>query len=99
VLKIPAISTIYLKAEVIGSDDLDTFDVRMAVLPVGQDPGDADWVTAEWVTENGVRKAMVLIGPVSALPLVKGVTYVPWVKILAGAPEIPVLEYERLHIT
>ena len=93
-LPIPSLSVEYVKVPVTGPSNLTTLTVQMAILPKGQDPTGGDWQSAQWIGTD----AAVLIGPATALPLVKGVTYGIWVKITA-APEIPVLGPFDLHIT
>jgi hypothetical protein len=93
-LKIPSLSTEYVKVPVTGPANLTSLTVQMAIVPDGQDPAGGDWQSAQWIGTD----AAVLIGPATALPLTKGVTYGIWVKITA-APEIPVLGPYGLHIT
>ena len=93
-LKIPSLSTEYVKVPVTGPSNLTSLTVEMAIVPAGQDPAGGDWDSAEWIGTD----AAVLIGPTTALPLIKGVTYGIWVKI-TSAPEIPVLGPYDLHIT
>jgi hypothetical protein len=96
-LAIPAQSKEYLKLPVTSPDSVAGLPVRMAVLPRGQDPGEDDWKTAEWV--SGATAARILIGPGSPDigQLGEGI-YVPWVKVTAS-PEVPVLEGLPFRIT
>lgn len=68
-----------------------TYDVSMAVMPVGHDPDTADWHTAEWSTNSdGTTVARLLVGPDGgALSPLPG-RYRTWVKVTA-TPETPVL--------
>ncbi|MGC5012532.1 hypothetical protein ACLQ2R_17350 [Streptosporangium sp. DT93] len=90
-LTIPWQSKEYLKAPIAGSADLGSLPPEMALLPVGQDPISGDWLSAQWIVEGGQLKAMILIGPDTALPLTKGLLYQVWVRITAE-PEIPLLK-------
>jgi hypothetical protein len=96
-LAIPAQSKEYLKLPVTSPDSVAVLAVHMAVLPRGQDPGDNDWKTAEWV--SSATTVRILIGPGSPDigQLGEGI-YVPWVKVTAN-PEIPVLEGIPFRIT
>lgn len=93
-LKIPSLSTEYVKVPITGPSNLTSLTVQMAIVPDGQDPAGGDWQSAQWIDTD----ASVLVGPATALPLTKGVTYGIWVKI-TSAPEIPVLGPFGLHIT
>lgn len=94
-LTISSLSTEYVKIPIVdGPANLTTLTVQMAIVPQGQDPVSGDWKSASWVGAS----AAVLIGPATALPLTKGVTYGIWVKI-TSSPEIPVLGPFDLHIT
>ncbi|MEU9887995.1 hypothetical protein [Sphaerisporangium sp. NPDC051011] len=91
-LGIPSLSVEYLKVPCSGPADLTGYTVEMAVLPDGQDPTSGDWKPASWIGSD----AAVLIGPGTGLPLTKGVTYRPWVRITAS-PEKPVLKGDLVH--
>ncbi|GAA3172589.1 hypothetical protein [Nonomuraea roseoviolacea] len=93
-LRIPSLSTEYVKVPITGPATLTSLPVQMAIVPDGQDPAGGDWKTAEWIGTD----AAVLIGPATALPLTKGGTYGIWVKI-TSAPEIPVLGPYSLYVT
>jgi hypothetical protein len=93
-LKIPSLSTEYVKVPITGPSNLTSLTVQMAIVPTGQDPTGGDWQSAQWIGTD----ASVLIGPATTLALSKGLTYGIWVRITA-APEIPVLGPYGLHIT
>lgn len=97
VLEIPSISKEYVPVPITkapaGVTDL---DVKMAILPAGQDPTSSDWAEAEWAA--GSNTAVILIGPGTDYELSKGQTYGVWVQIIAP-PEEPVLGPYPLHIT
>ncbi|WP_188188033.1 hypothetical protein [Nonomuraea sp. SYSU D8015] len=94
-LTIPSLSTEYVKVPIVdGPANLTSLTVQMAIVAQGQDPVSGDWKSASWVGTS----AAVLIGPATALPLVKGTTYGVWVKI-TSSPEIPVLGPFDLHIS
>ena len=77
--------------------DPTSYSVRVAVLPDGQRPEDADWHTAEWHTIDGVPHAGLLVGPGGAIQLSPGV-YRTWIEI-AASPEKPVVASPRFNIT
>jgi hypothetical protein len=68
--------------------------VQMAFKPLGQQPGNADWQTALWVTAGSgelvTYQAVCLVGPSGTIQLTPG-TYGVWVKVTDN-PEIPVMQ-------
>ncbi|MGI5155810.1 hypothetical protein [Microbispora sp. CA-102843] len=93
-LRIPRSSVEYVQAPVRGPIALAGLPVKMAILPLDQDPTDDDWKPAGW-TDAG-DTAQVLIGPSTALDLDKG-TYMIWVRV-TSSPEIPVMQSGKLQI-
>jgi hypothetical protein len=89
---VDSLSTEYLEVGVTWDrGDPTSSTVQIALLPVGHEPGDADWYTAAWDTDaDGLAVAKLLVGPDGgALSPVPG-RYRAWVSIDAP-PEHPVL--------
>lgn len=66
--------------------------VYMALMSTTADPGDSDWMPAEWqAIDNQPFVACCLIGPGGGhMTLTPGVYYWPYVKIV-GSPQVLVL--------
>ncbi|MEV0584090.1 hypothetical protein [Nonomuraea sp. NPDC050310] len=92
-LKIPSVSTEYVKVPVTGPGDFTALDVDMAILPDGEEPSSGSWVSAAWIGTS----AAVLIGPSTSFALSNGL-YGIWVRI-TSTPEEPVLGPFPLFIT
>lgn len=91
-------STEYIQVPITSDASPTTYTVRMAVLPVGQRPVDADWHTATWITIGGVPHAQLLVGPDGGALTLGAGPYVPWVAIDAN-PEHPIVDGPSLTIT
>lgn len=76
---IPASSTEYMRIPVTGPSgvDLTAMPVEIAVVAHSDNPGGAEWKTAAWASATEAR---ILIGPNSALVLVRG-TYQVWIHV------------------
>lgn len=90
----------YVHVVVSGDTDLTALPVKMAVLPYGVRPVEADWQAAEWDTDtDGSTIVKIRIGPgttfdFSTSPGPK----VPWVRVTTSQ-ETPVLEGEPIRVT
>ncbi|GAA3721701.1 hypothetical protein GCM10022224_103930 [Nonomuraea antimicrobica] len=94
-LRISWLSVVFVKVPITkGPPEFTELPVHMAIVPKGQDPIPTDWKPAAWID----IRASVLVGPGTALPLEKGLTYGIWVRV-TSAPEVPVLGPFPLHIT
>lgn len=89
---VDSLSTEYYEAGITWAHgDPTTYNVSMAVLPVGHEPADTDWHTAEWATNSdGTTVAKLLVGPDSGALTPAPGRYRAWVSVDA-APEHPVL--------
>ncbi|GAA0705257.1 hypothetical protein GCM10010193_70410 [Kitasatospora atroaurantiaca] len=89
---VDSLSTEYLEVGVTWSrGDPSTSAVQMAVVPLGHDPADTDWHTAQWDTDTaGLTVAKLLVGPDGGALAPTPGRYRAWVSIDAP-PEHPVL--------
>lgn len=86
-----------LLTPIAASSDPTSYSVRVAVLPEGERPEEADWHAATWLTVDGIPHVALLVGPGGAVDLPPGV-YRTWTEITAP-PEKPVLTSPRFQIT
>lgn len=71
--------------------DTTGYPVEIALIADATDPATTDWHTATWETDqlSGENDATIIVGP-TTIPLTKGHSYRPWVRVTAPT-EQPVL--------
>lgn len=90
----------YVHVVVSGDTDLTALPVKMAVLPYGVRPVEADWQAAEWDTDaDGNTIAKIKIGPGTAFDFSASPgTKIPWVQVTTSE-EAPVMEGDPFEVT
>jgi hypothetical protein len=97
---VDALSTEYYEVGITWDHgDPTTYDVTMAVLPIGHTPDTGDWHTAEWSTNSdGSTVARLLVGPDGGALAPTPGRYRAWVSVDAD-PENPVLSTAPFDIS
>lgn len=96
-LKIPSISTEYLRTEVESVVDPTVYPVDWAFVAPGVEPGALDWVIGTWDPGAAVATARCLVGPEGDVTLADG-KYRVWLRITAD-PETPAISFDTLTVT
>ncbi|MGW7001415.1 hypothetical protein ACWGCW_00960 [Streptomyces sp. NPDC054933] len=84
-----ALSTQYIQVPVTSdAPNPSGYVVRMAFLPLGQQPGTSDWHTAQWVQTGTGWSAEVLVGPNGGAVTATPGMWVPWVRVTATPEDV-----------